>query len=84
MDAWEWNKIAAAVLGALVLALGLRFASEKVFTVPPLPHPAYVPPVPEKPLVAAPADAAAPANGAAAGDANGDKPADKPASKAKP
>lgn len=75
MDAWEWNKIAAAILCALVLVVGLRFAADAVLTPQPLAKPAYAPPVPPKPAppVADPAvdPNAKPAEGASASPPGG-------------
>ena len=41
MDSYEWNKIAGAVLGTLIFALAVRFASEAVFEVPKPAKEAY-------------------------------------------
>ena len=41
MDSYEWNKIAGAVLGTLIFALVIRFASEAVFEVPKPAKEAY-------------------------------------------
>jgi cytochrome c len=41
MDSYEWNKIAGAVLGTLIFALVVRFASEAVFEVPKPAKEAY-------------------------------------------
>lgn len=54
MDGWEWNKLAASVLAALVFVLAVHFAAEAIFAVPDLPKPAYVPQPPDKPLPVAP------------------------------
>ncbi len=42
MDSFEWNKIAGAVLGTLILVLVVKFASEAIFDVPKPAKPGYV------------------------------------------
>jgi cytochrome c len=42
MDSWEWNKLAAAVLGTLAFVLAVHLAAEAIFTVPPPAKPGYV------------------------------------------
>ena len=42
MDSFEWNKIAGAVLGALLFVLSVRVVAETVFHVEPLEKQAYV------------------------------------------
>jgi hypothetical protein len=49
MDGWEWNKIAAAVLGALIFVLVVHFVAETIFTVPAPAKPGYVASEPVKP-----------------------------------
>lgn len=76
MDAWEWNKIAAAILCALVVVVGLRFAADAVLAPQPLAKPAYAPPVPPPPAPPT-TDTAAdpnakPAEGAASTPAGGE------------
>lgn len=43
MDSWEWNKIAAAILGVLVFIFTVHFAADAVFTVPRADPPGYAP-----------------------------------------
>jgi cytochrome c len=42
MDSLEWNKIAGAVLGALLFVMIVKLASEAIFDVPPPAKPGYV------------------------------------------
>ncbi|MGB8602228.1 MAG: hypothetical protein WCD42_08540 [Rhizomicrobium sp.] len=83
MDAWEWNKIAAAILCALVLVIALRFGADAVLTPAPLAKPAYVPPVPPPPAppAAAPASAQSNGDGAAAPPESGAPAQAKPGSR---
>lgn len=89
MDAWEWNKIAAAILCALALVIALRFGADAAFNVVPLARPAYVPPVPPPPAPPAATPASAQSNGdgavatpdAAGGSVSGGAAQAKPGSK---
>jgi hypothetical protein len=54
MDSWEWNKIAAAILSALVFVLVVDFAAETIFAVPLPAKPGYIAPEPPKPVVPPP------------------------------
>lgn len=42
MDSFEWNKVAGAVLGAVLFVLGTRVVAETLFHVEPLEKQAYV------------------------------------------
>ena len=42
MDSWEWNKIAGAVLGTLIVVLVIKFAAEAIYETKPPAKPGYV------------------------------------------
>lgn len=48
MDSWEWNKIAGAVLGTLLIVLVIKFVAEAVYETPPPKKPGYAVEVPKE------------------------------------
>jgi cytochrome c len=48
MDSWEWNKIAAGVLGTLLIVLVIKFVAEAVYQTPLPAKPGYAVEVPKE------------------------------------
>ena len=48
MDSWEWNKIAAGVLGTLLIVLVIKFVAEAVYETPLPAKPGYAVEVPKE------------------------------------
>jgi cytochrome c len=48
MDSWEWNKIAGAVLGAVLFVLVVKLVADKIYDSPAPAKPSYSAPIPEE------------------------------------
>lgn len=53
MDSWEWNKIAGAVLGAVLFVMVVNFAADAIYDNPPPAKPSYTVEMPQAPVSSA-------------------------------